>query len=96
MGAALLWFRPRWVVLRELDDYLRGRERGEVSQLLAEGLARAGHPSAATRFAQAELEALRLAVADARPGELIVSLVHTDREGVGAWLHEVGARPASL
>jgi hypothetical protein len=92
----LLWFRPRWVVIRELDDYLRGRERGEVSRLLAEGLARAGHQNAGTRFAQDEPEALRLALAEARPGELIVSLVHTDREGVATWLHEVGARPTSL
>ncbi|MFV8754200.1 Mur ligase family protein [Nannocystaceae bacterium ST9] len=96
IGAALLWFRPRFVVLREQQDYLRGRERGVVPRSIGEGLARAGHPREATRFVDDEPEALRLALAEARPGELIVLLVHTDHEGVAAWLREVGARPSSL
>ena len=96
LGSALVWFEPRLVIVREQDDYLRGRERGEVPRLIHEGLARAGHPSEAIRDAENEPEALGLALAEAKPGELILALVHTDGEGVAAWLREVGARPSSL
>jgi cyanophycin synthetase len=96
LASALLWFGPRLAVVREQGDYMRGREHGEVPRLLVEGLARAGHPADAILFAEDEVESLGVALARALPGELIVLLVHTDREGVAAWLREVAARPITL
>lgn len=96
LAAALLAFAPRLVILREQEHYLRGRALGEVPRILAEGLVHGGFPSEAITSVQDECEALRRALAHARAGELIVLLVHTDHEGVGAWLREVGARPSSL
>lgn len=96
LASALLAFDPRLVILREQVDYLRGRPLGVVPQLLAEGLARAGHPAAATHLVPDEPQALSLALSLARPGEVFVLLVHTDHEGVGAWLRELGARPSDL
>ncbi len=96
LGTALLKFRPRLAFVREQPEYLRGRERGVVSRLLAEGLMRGGLSSTAMDFARNEPEALSLALAEARAGELIVHLVHTDHDGVAAWLSKVGARPGSL
>jgi cyanophycin synthetase len=96
LGSALRSFRPRLAVMREQTAYLRGRELGEVPPLLAEGLIGAGQPADTVAFAPDEPTALRWALARARPGELIALLVHTDREGTGAWLRESRARPVSL
>ncbi len=96
LGQALLRFEPSHVILREQEDYLRGRERGVVPPLLGEGVTRAGYPASQVSYVDNEPQALDRARELARAGELVVLLVHTDYEGVGKWLAEVGARPTSL
>jgi cyanophycin synthetase len=71
---------PDYVVVKELAGYLRGRSGGEVPALLHSALARAG--VAAERIADAtdEAEAVRLALAWARPGDVLVLPLHS-RDG---------------
>jgi UDP-N-acetylmuramyl tripeptide synthase len=92
MGSALTTLDPRRVILREQQDYLRGRERGVVPPLLEQGLVASGYAGTIIHAAD-EVASLDAALAGAMPGELIVLLVHTEREQVGAWLRRHGARP---
>ncbi|KIG11798.1 Cyanophycin synthase [Enhygromyxa salina] len=89
IGAALTRFEPRRVILREQQAYLRGRERGVVPPLLEQGLRDAGYTGEIIHAAD-EVSSLEAALAGANPDELIVLLVHTEREQVGAWLSRHG------
>jgi cyanophycin synthetase len=68
---------PTQVIVCELPAYLlRGRELGVVPVLLATGLRE--HGVANVAFAATELDAVTRALADARPGDLVVVLAHLD------------------
>nr|WP_255216680.1 Mur ligase family protein [Pseudenhygromyxa sp. WMMC2535] len=93
LGAALVrGYHPRAVVLREQHEYLRGREVGEVPARLGEGLITAGFEPGGISMAEGEIESLERALATCVPGDVVVLLVHTQREVVREWLHERGAR----
>ncbi len=81
-------FRPSLVVVKELENYLRGRELGEVPALLRSALLRSGLPESAVLQRSTELEAARCAIAWARPGDVLVLPVHglDAREAVVAML----------
>ncbi|HUH03291.1 MAG TPA: Mur ligase family protein [Kofleriaceae bacterium] len=83
--------RPDAVYLRDLPEYLRGRDPGEVPRILRNGLVAAGLPSAAIIDAADELASIRQALAAARPGDLVLGLIHLD-QGVDTWLADQGAR----
>jgi UDP-N-acetylmuramyl tripeptide synthase len=73
-------FRPTLVVVKEIEGYLRGRAPGEVPRILHGALLRCGLPEAALPQRPTELEAARLALDWAQPGDVLVLLVH----GLGA------------
>lgn len=77
------------VIVKETPKYLRGRERGEVSALIADGLRRAGAPADAVEMADSELEAVKRALEWSRPGDLLLLLLQEREEGL-AYLREVG------
>ncbi|MCU0975389.1 MAG: Mur ligase family protein [Steroidobacteraceae bacterium] len=70
-------FRPDLVVVKEIEDYLRGRAPGEVPGLLRNALLRHGLPEPSVEIRMSELEAARLALDWARPGDVLVMLVHS-------------------
>jgi cyanophycin synthetase len=74
--------RPDHAVVKELPEMLRGRQPGEVPALLQDELLRLGIPPASLERADTELEAIRKALAWAQAGDLLVLLVHTQREEV--------------
>jgi cyanophycin synthetase len=80
--------QPYRVLLRDLDDYLRGRAPGEVPALIAAELIRLGLSAEAVAVAPSEVAALRTALDEARPGDFVLLLVHLDAEGVRATLAE--------
>ncbi|HEY8020840.1 MAG TPA: Mur ligase family protein [Thermoanaerobaculia bacterium] len=93
--AATAWrLRPDHVVVKELPSMLRGRQEGEVPAILEDELRRQGAPAEALSRAADEPAAVERALAWARPGDLLVLLVHTDRDAVLARLEQAGARPA--
>jgi cyanophycin synthetase len=96
LGAALVRMRPKLVVLREQEEYMRGRGPGEVPRLLAEGVRAAGMPDDAIAFADDEVDSLERARAGAGPADVIVLLVHNQRAAVEAWAREIAARPGTL
>ena len=75
-------FQPDHAVVKELPEMLRGRRPGEVPALLADELLRLGAPKASVTRADSELKGVEQALAWARPGDLLVLLVHTQREAV--------------
>ena len=77
---------PDRVIVRELVRYLRGRAPGEVPALFRQAFLELGTSSDALATAGSEIEALRLALAGARPGDFIVLLVHLEEEEVRAFL----------
>ncbi|HYH46147.1 MAG TPA: Mur ligase family protein [Thermoanaerobaculia bacterium] len=75
-------FRPDRVIVKELPSMLRGRAPREVPALFLDELRRLGAPEDALAEAPNEPAAVREALAWARPGDLLVLLVHTDRAAV--------------
>src|SRR6185295_11007501 len=74
--------RPDHVVVKELPELLRGRQPGEVPVLRRDEILRLGIPPAELERAETELEAVRKALGWAQPGDLLVLLVHKQREKV--------------
>lgn len=70
--------RPHQVRLYELEDYLRGRAPQVVPALLAEAMRAAGLDAEAVLATTGEVAAVTEALAVARPGDLVLVLVHLD------------------
>ncbi len=74
--ARAVWaFQPDQVIISELAQYARGRERNEVYGVLRDELLRCGCPPDAIDHVETEIEALELALAAAQPGDLLVLLI---------------------
>jgi cyanophycin synthetase len=82
LARAVLSFEADRIILKELPEMLRGRQPGEVSAILEDELRRQGVSSEQIGHAGSELEGVRKALAEARPGDLLILLVHTQREEV--------------
>jgi UDP-N-acetylmuramyl tripeptide synthase len=75
--AAAAWaFRPDHVVLKDLDNYLRGRRPGEVPGILADELRRLGLADERMERVLPEVDAVRAVLARARAGDVLVLPVH--------------------
>jgi UDP-N-acetylmuramyl tripeptide synthase len=80
--------RPDRVILKELPTMLRGRLPGEVPALLKDELLRLGAPAEHLSHAGTEVEAVSQALAWARPGDLLLLLVHKQRDEAMAMLNQ--------
>jgi cyanophycin synthetase len=85
---------PRKILLRDLDDYLRGRQPGEVPAKLTGLLEMLGMPTISIETMPGEKEALRRALDDAQANELILLLVHLEEDAVRTLLEARGFKPA--
>lgn len=79
---------PDFVVLKDIEGYMRGRHSGEVAALLRAELLRQGMAESALRTILSEVDAAQATLAWARPGDVIVLPVHNlaARELLAAWL----------
>ena len=80
--------RPDRIILKELPAMLRGRLPGEVPAILEAELLHLGARREAIAHAATELEAVQQALAWARPGDLLVLLVHLQRDAAMALLEQ--------
>ena len=92
LAASALALAPDRIVLKELANFRRGRAPGEVRALLRKALADRGFPVDAMDEAETEADAVERALAWARPGDLLVLLVHDERAAVLELLHRAGAK----
>jgi UDP-N-acetylmuramyl tripeptide synthase len=83
---------PARVVLRELNDYLRGRQPGAVPKLLREALLAAGVREDQVELAPLEVDALASLLDRAKPGELVAILPSVETEAVRALLDARSAK----
>ena len=79
---------PAYVVLKELEEFMRGRAAGEVPAILAAELRTAGLGADALETCATEVDGARAAVRRARAGDVVVLPVHARRarDEVSAWL----------
>jgi UDP-N-acetylmuramyl tripeptide synthase len=81
--ARAVWsLRPNHVVVKDMDEYLRGRTAGEVPALLADEFSRLGVPDQAVSRAGPDIAGVRQSLEWALPGDLLVLAVHQDRRAV--------------
>ena len=74
--------RPDRVILKEMAGHRRGRAEGEVPRLLADELQRAGARADQLERVGTEVEAAERALAWAGPGDLLILLLHEERDAV--------------
>jgi UDP-N-acetylmuramyl tripeptide synthase len=74
--------QPDYVVVKDMETYLRGRAPGEVPKLLADEFSRLGLPGQALSRAGREIAGVRKALEWSRPGDLLVLAIHEDRPAV--------------
>ena len=79
LAAAASRFAPDLVILKEMPALLRGRKPGEVPAILEADLRRLGVPEILR--VETELAGVELALEIAEAGDLLILLVHTDRNG---------------
>ena len=85
--AEAVWaMRPDWIVIKEMESYLRGREPGEIPALLRAELARLGAAADTITVEDSETAAVRSAFVWARGGDLLVLLSHAARARTLAFL----------
>ena len=72
--------RPDRIVLKEMEKYRRGRAPGEASGILCQEFLRLGAAPESITRADSEFEAVRAALAWARPGDLLILPLHADRD----------------
>ena len=80
LARAVQPLRPDRIVVKELPEMLRGREPGEVSRVLREELLRLGAEPENVVLADSELDGVRQALAWARPDDLLILLLHAQRD----------------
>ncbi|MEQ1511752.1 MAG: Mur ligase family protein [Lysobacteraceae bacterium] len=77
LAAVAARFAPDLVVVKDIDGYLRGREAGEVAQVIRDALLRHGMSESALPVRLREADAAREALAWARAGDVLVLPVHS-------------------
>ncbi len=74
--------KPDLMIVKAMARQLRGRPEGEMTALIESELLRAGAPADRIEHAASELEAAERALAWARPGDLLLLLLHAQRAEV--------------
>jgi cyanophycin synthetase len=73
---------PHEIVLKEMEEYLRGRLPGETTTVLADALIAHGVAPEHVHFTADEGAAVEMALALAQPGDLLVLAIHANYESV--------------
>lgn len=74
--------KPDYVVAAELEDYLRGRELGEVTELIVETCAQNDVPRDRVLKAGSPSEAVRVIIDMLQPGDVALLLVLSERDKI--------------
>jgi UDP-N-acetylmuramyl tripeptide synthase len=81
---------PERVAVKEMDAYRRGRERGEIPQIIRNEMRRLGAPEASLSVHADEVEAAQQLLAWARPGDLLLLSTQAQRAQVLEMVERVG------
>ena len=76
-----MWtLEPDRVLIKEMRKYLRGRDEGEVPELVEQELRACGAPAERLERVDTEWQGVRAALAWARPGDFLFLPIHADRD----------------
>jgi len=94
LAATAAAFSPGFVVLKDIESYLRGRARGEIPAILEDELLRHGIAQTSIVTVDDEMAATRAALAGAQNGDAIVLPIHdrAARLEIVAFLDKLEAR----
>ena len=70
------------ILIKDMDEYARGRARGETAGILWQTFTDLGVPERVMQRCADEMEACRLAMDWSQPGDQLVLLVHAQRDAV--------------
>ncbi len=76
LAATAARFKPDLVVIKEIENYLRGRAPGETPALIQSALRRAGVSDGSIERCPTEMAAVHRVLEWARPGDVLVMPVH--------------------
>ena len=82
------------IVIKEMDDYARGREPGESANILSDEFVRQGIPRHNIERQRDEITAVKSMVDNAHAGDLVILLIHEHRRDVLDYLSKT-ARESS-
>jgi cyanophycin synthetase len=74
--------KPDGVITAELEEYLRGRELGEVPLLIKQQFMKTGFDEQNIRYAQSCLEGAKIALNWAQPGDFVLLLALDQRDDI--------------
>ncbi len=78
---AITWkAHPDRIIIKEMEVYLRGRQKGEIPTMIEAELRRLGAGDDVISRADCEMEAVREALEWSRPGDLLLLLVYAERK----------------
>jgi len=77
---------PDHVVIVEIERYLRGRQPGEVSEIMKQACLDSGLSAAQLHFADSPLNGVQLALAELQAGDVGLLLVLDEREEILAYI----------
>jgi len=83
-----LKLNPDQIVIYEIADYLRGRELGEIPEIIRQSLKERGYPLDQVIFAESSVDGTKKALAWSEHGDFLLLLALSDREAVFALLKE--------
>ncbi len=82
LTAGAFALQPNHVLITEVPDYLRGRESGEVSEVIRAECLRNGLGEEQLSFSEDPLAGVELALKLLKPGDLALLLVHSHRDEI--------------
>lgn len=91
MTEAAMAMAPDCMVAVELEEYLRGREAGEIPALMEKVAQNYSFKPLTFHVSQTPLDGVKLIVQQLEPGDLALLLVLSDRDKVVQWLNEFHA-----
>lgn len=74
------------VFVKRMDGHARGREEGEVAEIMRDAYVDTGYKRRQISFSKTELDAVKSALRWAKPGDLVLLLSHEQREKTQAYL----------
>ncbi len=84
------------VIISELEKYYRGREPGEVFDIMARALRAAGADDSQIAHCPDEMSSLHHALEHARPGDLVIMLALADSGEIRTWLKDKEQHDVSI
>jgi len=70
-------FKPDFIVLKDIDGFIRGREAGEVAAILQNALVEHGVPESSITIQLDEVEAVRTILSWAKAGDMLALPIHS-------------------